>query len=124
MISKLAGPNHAVSRRKLHIFFNLLLSFLDCAAKITAADAELDGNEPLHALVINPGRSGIQCDHCQLAQRYIGVAAAASRIGHFDVADFVDAVTVFRRIANHEIELPVALQDRSCGRSAHGGLND
>ena len=45
-------------------------------------------------------------------------------IGHFDVADFFDAVAVFGRITDDEIELPVALQDRSRYRSAHCRLND
>ena len=52
------------------------------------------------------------------------LAPAACLIGHFDVADFVDAVAVFRRVTDDKIELPVALQHRSRYRSAHCCLND
>src|SRR5208337_2000275 len=40
------------------------------------------------------------------------------------VADFFDAVAVFRRITDDEIELPVAFQDRSRYGPTHGRLHD
>src|SRR5262249_4856184 len=54
----------------------------------------------------------------------IRVLTSAGGIGHFDVADFVDAVAVLRRVADDEIKLSITLQDGSCYGSAHGRLND
>ena len=45
-------------------------------------------------------------------------------IGHFDVADFFDAVAVFRRITDDEIERPVAFQHRTRYGATHGRLHD
>ena len=59
-VSELARPNQPVSGRKFHVLRDSLLSLLDSAAKVAATDAELDRDEALHALVINPGRSRIQ----------------------------------------------------------------
>ena len=52
------------------------------------------------------------------------MAPLAVVIRDFDVANFVDVVAVFRRIADDEIELPLALQNLGGYRSAHGRLND
>ena len=59
-ISELARPDQPVSRRKFHVVGDALLRLLDRAAQVAAPDAELDRDEALHALVINPGRSRIQ----------------------------------------------------------------
>ena len=45
-------------------------------------------------------------------------------IGDFDVADLFDAVAVFGRIADDDVELPVSFEHRGCHRSTHGRLND
>ena len=66
-VAELARPNQPVARGKLHVLRDSLLRFLDRAAKVAATDAELDRDETLHALVINPGRSSIQGDRRQFA---------------------------------------------------------
>ena len=105
-VSELAGPNQPVSRRQFHVVGDALLRLLHRAAQVAAPDAELDRDEALHALVINPRCSRIQGDGGQFAQGDIGVRAARSLIGHFYVADLFDAVAIFRRITDDEIKLP------------------
>ena len=51
---ELSGPDHAVTRRELHVLRNPLLCFSDRAPEVAPAYAELDRNEALAALVIDP----------------------------------------------------------------------
>ena len=123
-ISELARPDQPVSGRKFHVVRDAPLSLLDRAAQVTAAHAELDRDEALHALVINPGGSRVQGDVRQFAEGYVGIGAGGGLIAHFDIANFIDAVAVFGRITDDQIELPVTLQDRSRYGAAHGRLHD
>ena len=94
------------------------------AAQIAPAHAEFDRNEPFAAFVINPGRAGVQSDGRQFLQWNVGIGTAAGLIGHLDVANFFDAVAVFRRITDGQAELPVSFQNRGRHRSAERRLDD
>src|SRR5215469_15137469 len=94
------------------------------AAEIPAADAELDGDESLSALVINPGCARREVDARHVLQRYVAHGPVTRLVGHLEIADLLDAVAVAARIAHHEVELPVALQDLGRDGAAQGGLDD
>ena len=61
---------------EVHVVRDALLCILDCAAQVAATNAELDRNEALHALVVNPGRSGVEGDGGQFTQGDVGISAA------------------------------------------------
>ena len=123
-VAELAGPNQPVAGRQLDVLGDALLRLGHGAAEVAAAHAEFDGDEALHALVVNPRRAGIQGDGRQFAQRDVGIGAAGGLVGHLDVADLIDAVAIFRRITDDKIELPIAFQHRRCHRPAHRRLDD
>ena len=74
--------------------------------------------------MINPGRPGVQGDRRQFAQGDVGIGAAARLIGHLDVANLFDAVAVFGRKTDGQVELAISLQHRGGHRPAHRRLDD
>src|SRR5580704_16211845 len=123
-ISEFSSPNQPISGRKLDVRCDSLLSLLDGAAQVAASHTELHRDETLNAFVINPRSSRIQGDGGQFAQRNVGIGAARGLIAHFNLADCLNAVAIFRRITDNQVDLPVALQNRCRNRSAHRRLND
>jgi len=91
-IAELARPDQMVSRGKLDVFRDARLSLFNRASQIAATDAELDGDEPLHALVINPRRSSVQSNCGQFTERNISIGAGGRCVGNLDIADFVSTI--------------------------------
>ena len=123
-VPELAGPEHPIAAGQPHGFGDALLRFGDRAAEVAVAHAELDGDEALGALVINPGGPGLQANRRQFAQGDVGIGAAAGLIGHLDIANLFDRVPLFRREADGQVELAVALEDQGGHGAAHRRLDD
>src|SRR5262249_43941003 len=99
----------------------------DSAAQVAAAHAELDRDVALGALAIDEGCAGIERDVRDLAERDIAVAWSWRVEGDLDLADRIDAGTVFRVQPDGECKLPITFQyGRGVGaaeRRLHHGVN-
>ncbi len=110
----------------MHFLRNPALGLDYGAAKIAAANAELDRNVALLLLAVDEGRTRHQIDGRHLAQRYL-----CDLIGDWilyrdgQATNRLYALPVFRRQSNNQREVPVAplLIEIARSLSADGGLN-
>src|SRR5262249_7721620 len=125
-VAKLAGPFQSVAWRQLHLLGNLALGVDHGAAKIAAANAELDRDVALLLFAIDEGRTGYQVDGRDLTQRYLR-DLVRSWVLHRDgqTADRLYVLPVLRSQSNDQREVPVAalLVEVTCRLPADGGLH-
>src|SRR5262249_37534900 len=119
-VLELPAPAHLVARRQLHGLGESGLGFTYKAALVAAPDVRADGDL---TLVLAPGddRRSVRDPYvCELGQWHASALAHRDQDG----ADRRRVGTRLRREAHHDVEAPVALEDRGDRAAAERQVDD
>ncbi len=100
-------PLDARARGQLHLGGDLLLRFLDGAAKVAFTHREFDREIALLLFAVDVGRAGYQFDRRDLAERHLRDAVRTLRADP-QILDGFRALAVLRRQANDDRKMAVA----------------